>query len=306
MSNEAEITIGMPVFNDIDFIEQSLKSILGQSFKDFNLIISDDGSSDGSQVICERYAAMDNRITYIRQPKNLGISRNMEFLLSQAITPYFMWAADDDLWDKTFIEKLITLLNQNKEAVVAFCKYSLINDEGNQLDKGRLFEYNADKPNQRLKKFIVNPNDAFGYGIFRTEQIKKVRFPVWWWPNQKCAYNNIYPTLCFYLAKGEIVYHQSEVLFFKRVKKEELVNHKLPYKENSLPEVIAYSIRKFNLVGASFLMIKKASNLKIGFSVLPVLIHQWFIKPSYYKGKHFVKITLRIKTVSKQKTDYLY
>lgn len=302
----AEITIGMPVFNDVDFIELSLKSILEQSFKDFNLIISDDGSSDGSQAICEQYAAVDNRITYIRQPKNLGISRNMEFLLSQSNTPYFMWAADDDLWDKMFVEKLIILLNQNKEAIAAFCRYSLINDEGAQLDKGRLFQYGAAKPNQRLNKFITNPNDAFGYGIFRTEKIKGLRFPVWWWPNQKCAYNNIYPTLCFYLAKGDIVYHQSDVLFFKRVKKEALVNHKLPYKENSLPEVIAYSIRKFNLVWISFLMIKKASDLKVGFSVFPLLIHQWFIKPSYYKWKHFVKITLGINTVSKRKTDYLY
>lgn len=306
MINKPEITIGMPVFNDVDFIEQSLKSILEQSFKEFNLIISDDGSSDGSQAICERYAVVDSRITYIRQPKNLGISRNMEFLLSQTTTPYFMWAADDDLWDKMFIEKLITLLNQNKEAVVAFCKYSLINDEGNQLDKGRLFEYSAGKPNQRLKKFIINPNDAFGYGIFKTEQVKEVRFPVWWWPNQKCAYNNIYPTLCFYLAKGNIVYDETDTLFFKRVKKEELVNHKLPYKENSLPEVIAYGIRKFNLVWASFSMIRKARNMKTGLSIFPLMLHQWFVKPSYYKWKHFVKITLRIKTVSKRKTDYLY
>lgn len=302
----AEITIGMPVFNDIDFIELSLKSILEQSFKEFNLIISDDGSSDGSRAICEHYAALDNRITFIRQPKNLGISRNMKFLLSQSDTPYFMWAADDDLWDKMYIENLVGLLDENKEATTAFCRYSLINDEGTQLDEGRLFRYDAVKPNQRLSKFITNPNDAFGYGIFRTEQIKKVRFPVWWWPNQKCAYNNIYPTLCFYLAKGNIVYHQSDVLFFKRVKKEELVNHKLPFRENSLPEVIAYSIRKFNLVWATFLMIQKGSKLKIGASLLPLMLHQWFIKPSYYKWKHFVKITLRIKTVSQRKTDYLY
>lgn len=306
VNSNAKITIGMPVFNDVDFIELSLKSILAQSYKDFHLIISDDGSSDGSRAICEQYAAIDNRITYIRQPKNLGISRNMEFLLSQADTPYFMWAADDDLWENGFVEKLIMLLNQSKEVTTAFCKYSLIDDEGIQLDEGRLFQYCADTPNLRLKKFIENPNDAFGYGIFRTEHIRGVRFPVWWWPNQKCAYNNIYPTLCFYLAKGDIVYDKSDILFFKRVKKEELVNHKLPYKENSLPEVIAYSIRKFNLVYVSFLMIKKASDFKIGFSVLPALINQWFIKPSYYKWKHFVKITLRIKTVSKRETDYLY
>lgn len=296
----------MPVFNDIDFIEESLNSILEQSFQDFILIISDDGSSDGSQAICEKYAAIDHRIEYIRQPKNLGISRNMEFLLSKAKTPYFMWAADDDLWGKSFIEKLIDLLNQDENAVTSFCTFSLIDDEGKLLNAGLNFNYNNNDTTIRLKNYINNPNDTFGYGIFRTEKIKEVLFPVWWWPNQKCAYNNIYPSLCYYLAIGNIVYDQSEILFFKRVKKEELVNHKLPFRENSLLEVLAYGLRKFNLVCLSFLMITKGNTIKTGFFVLPLMLTRWFIKPSYYKFKHFLKTTLKIKKVSHRSTDYLY
>ncbi len=303
----AEITIGMPVFNDVDFIEESLISILDQSFTNFKLIISDDGSTDGSQTICEKYAAIDHRIEYIRQPKNLGISRNMEFLLSQANTPYFMWAADDDLWDKMFVEKLVKLLNNNKEAVSAFCISCSINDNNVKITQDKLFNYSSNNTIERLKKFITTPNDNFGYGIFRTHKIKEVKFPVWWWPNKRCAYNNIFPTLCFYLSKGDIVYDESVVLFFKRMKKEELINHKLPYKENSLRETIAYGIRKFNLVCASFSMIKKGHSLKTGLSVLPLILSRWFIKPTYFKFKHFLKITLKIKKIiSHRKTDYLY
>lgn len=302
----AVITIGMPVFNDIDFIEQSLVSILNQSFVDFALIISDDGSSDGSQVICEKYASIDSRITYIRQPKNLGISRNMEFLLKQATTTYFMWAADDDLWDSMFIEKLVKLLNENEDAVSAFCISCSINDNNIKITPSKLFNYSSNNTVERLKKFIISPNDNFGYGIFRTYKIKEVKFPVWWWPNKRCAYNNIFPTLCFYLAKGNIVYDESDVLFFKRMKKEELINHKLPYEENSLLETIAYGIRKFNLVCASLALIKKGHSIKTGLSILSLILVRWFIKPSYFKFKHYLKITLRIKTLSNRKTDYLY
>src|SRR5690554_7612694 len=86
------ITIGMPVFNDVDFIEESILSVLNQSFSDFELIISDDGSSDGSADICKQYAEKDSRVRYVRQAKNLGISKNMEWLLNQSKNKYFVWA----------------------------------------------------------------------------------------------------------------------------------------------------------------------------------------------------------------------
>ena len=78
---KAILTIGMPVFNDILFIEQSIQSILNQSFKDFIFILSDDGATDGSAEICLEYAKQEPRIKYVKQKNNLGISKNMEFLL---------------------------------------------------------------------------------------------------------------------------------------------------------------------------------------------------------------------------------
>jgi len=107
------ITIGMPVYNDVNFIEKSLESILNQTHQNFELIISDDGATDGSDLVCKKYAAKDPRIIYIRQPKNLGISKNMEFLYSQATKKYFMWAGDDDLLAPAFIETLINSLERN-------------------------------------------------------------------------------------------------------------------------------------------------------------------------------------------------
>ncbi|MFT5777414.1 MAG: glycosyltransferase involved in cell wall biosynthesis [Crocinitomicaceae bacterium] len=191
------VSIGMPVYNDISFIESSLKSILAQQFENFVLLISDDGSTDGSAVICAKYAEMDSRITVIQQAKNLGISDNMKFLFNQAKTEYFMWAADDDLWDPSFLSTCIGLLRENPMAIVGFCKVETVDDHGETLEVISNPNYSNNSAYKRLRAFAKNPIDGFGYGLFRREQILKVNFPTWWWPNRKTPYNNIYPSLCY-------------------------------------------------------------------------------------------------------------
>ena len=78
------VSFGMPVFNDLDYLPVALDALLAQSHDNFELIISDDCSTDGSEQVCREYAKKDPRIRYIRQTTNLGISRNLEFLLKEA------------------------------------------------------------------------------------------------------------------------------------------------------------------------------------------------------------------------------
>jgi|SRR5690606_13819867 len=281
MSETKKITIGMPVFNDRMFVEESILSILNQKFTDFQLIISDDGSTDGSEEICRNYEKKDNRIKYIRQPRNLGISKNMEFLLSQANTPYFMWAGDDDLWSPDFCALLIKKLENNRKASAAFCQYDWIDEEGKKYKESRNFDYSDPTPFNRLKKLITTPDDGFGYGIFRTKMISNVSFPVWWWPNKKSAYNNIYPTLCFYLAKGEYIHLSQDSLFFKRVKTEKNTHHLISGQGNAIKETLAYIIRRFNLVVFSSKQIRKASSAKLAIQTFFLLFHYWFIISSF-------------------------
>jgi len=85
------ITVGMPVYNDAAYLRESLDSVLAQTFTDFALIISDDASTDGSDAICREYVQRDCRITFARQERNLGISRNMTFVKDQSTSPYFAW-----------------------------------------------------------------------------------------------------------------------------------------------------------------------------------------------------------------------
>src|SRR5690349_8401620 len=122
------LSIGMPVFNDKAFLPAALDSLLNQSFKNFELIISDDQSTDGSAEICKNYATRDRRIKYIRQPANIGISANMKFLLTASTGKYFMWAANDDYWHPDFIAELLKGLEKDPNTIAAFCPYLYVNE----------------------------------------------------------------------------------------------------------------------------------------------------------------------------------
>jgi glycosyltransferase involved in cell wall biosynthesis len=87
------ISIGMPVYNGEKYIREALDSLLAQTFTDFELIISDNASTDSTSNICKEYAIRDSRIRYIRQHKNIGAIANFKFLLEQASGDFFMWAA---------------------------------------------------------------------------------------------------------------------------------------------------------------------------------------------------------------------
>ncbi|HVU98933.1 MAG TPA: glycosyltransferase family A protein [Puia sp.] len=274
----------MPVFNDKLFLIKALDSLLSQSFRDFELIISDDCSTDGSGALCEEYAKRDPRIVYIRQTKNIGISRNMEFLLKQAKGKYFMWAANDDYWHKDFILTLKAGLDGDPSAVTSFCAYCQV-DEHDTVIPGHdyfLEDYADPRRRKRLSKLIDGFSDGFGYGLFVKEKIAGVKFPVWWWINKKCAYNNIYPTLCFYLAKGGYIVNK-EVMWYNRLKEEKNVNHKIPYHGHFLRGFLAFTLRKFNLVTVSAWQICRAQpdGFLTAAVVLPKMMYKWFLKASY-------------------------
>lgn len=91
------VSIGVPVYNGEGSLRQALDSLLAQTFSDFELIISDNASTDGTEVICREYAGRDARVRYLRQVSNIGPAANFKFLLDRAQGEYFMWAACDDI-----------------------------------------------------------------------------------------------------------------------------------------------------------------------------------------------------------------
>jgi glycosyltransferase involved in cell wall biosynthesis len=110
-----KVTVGMPVYNSEDLIERAINSILKQTFTDFELIISDNHSTDQTSAICQKYASIDSRIKYIRQPVNIGAEANFKFVLDQATAEFFTWAASDDIRTEDFLEKNIDFLEKNPD-----------------------------------------------------------------------------------------------------------------------------------------------------------------------------------------------
>ena len=100
------LTLGLPVYNGERFLAESLDALLAQTFTDFELIISDNGSTDGTGEIAQRYAAQDSRIRYVHHPKNLGATFNHNFVIEQARGELFKWVSDDDLYAPTLLQAM--------------------------------------------------------------------------------------------------------------------------------------------------------------------------------------------------------
>jgi len=129
MSRSPRISIGLPVYNGESFLGEALESLLGQSFEDFELIVSDNGSTDGTESICRHHAAHDRRLRYERHEENHGAAWNYNFAFRRASGEYFKWAAHDDVCAPTFLERCLEIYDQGPESLVLVYPKSVFIDE---------------------------------------------------------------------------------------------------------------------------------------------------------------------------------
>lgn len=270
------VSIGMLVYNDSKFIAKAIESLLNQTYHNFELIISDDCSDDGSAMICQDYMKNDSRIKYSRTAKNIGISANMMHVLSMAVGEIFMWASDDDLWDPRFIEELIEpfLGRESNDLIMTFCPFLFIDENDMPIKKFSLrrADYSGKDAYERLKKLTIMWDDGAGYGLFKREKIIDVKFPRWWWINSKCPLNNIYPSLYYYLLKGQFKLVGENPLFYKRIKNR--VTYHQPYERSYILSFLAGIVRKINLLYEISALIFNAGKLSVFIRIFPLLIYR--------------------------------
>lgn len=166
------VSIGMPVYNSERTITAALDSIVSQSFTDFELIISDNASTDSTGAICTEYASRDHRIQYIRQPMNQGATENFRFVLSRARGEFFMWAAGDDIRSPDFIAANIAFLEEHPDFVAST---SPVRFESGGFDEVRMGDGALDGDRtERLLRFFQgwHANGRF-YSLMRTAVIKE-------------------------------------------------------------------------------------------------------------------------------------
>jgi glycosyltransferase involved in cell wall biosynthesis len=200
-------SICIPAYNGVKYIRQCIESALSQTFKDFEIIISDDSSTDGTEDICREYAKKDSRIRYFRHSKNMGGYLNFNYCLQKARGLYFTPLAHDDIMKNYFLEKTINYLSHHQECVLVSGDFEFIDNSSSHLSDLALYSTRANIPwEKRCQEFFKyrTTSDIYLllYGSMRTDMIKKI-FPNAFMPT--LAKGAEMPVLCRIATEGEIV-----------------------------------------------------------------------------------------------------
>ena len=161
------VSVGLPVYNGERYLPVVLDALLAQTFADFELIISDNASTDATGAICTRYAALDRRIRYSRNPFNIGGAANFRRVFHLATGTYFMWTAHDDVQAPTFIERCVEVLDRDPTVVVCYARTRVIDADGVVIrdDTTPLSRVSSPHPHERfgdLVQWDYNCYEVFG------------------------------------------------------------------------------------------------------------------------------------------------
>jgi glycosyltransferase involved in cell wall biosynthesis len=145
----------MPVFNGEKYLEETLESILAQTYTDFELIISDNASTDRTEQICLGYASKDARIRYYRNERNVGAPNNYNRVFKLSSSRYFKWAAYDDLLAPTYMKKCVDVLDKDPSVVLCHSKTGRIDEHGAVVGNyDHTMRIDSQKPHERFGDLI--------------------------------------------------------------------------------------------------------------------------------------------------------
>ena len=125
-TGKPRVSIGLPVHDGERFLAEALDSLLAQTFADFELILGDNASTDGTEEICRRYSESDGRIRYVRSAENVGAAANFNAVLALAQGEYFKWAAHDDVCRPEFLARCVEVLDGDASVVLAYPRTRII------------------------------------------------------------------------------------------------------------------------------------------------------------------------------------
>jgi len=168
------LSIGLPVYNAEEYLAESLDALLGQSYEDFELIISDNASTDGTAGICRRYMKQDSRIRYICQPRNIGAAPNHNVVVGQARGELFKWASGDDLYGRDLLKYCVDALDEYPHVVLAHSWTALIDSSGQVTEA---IEYPLATASlrapERFGSILYGKAGDDSYGVIRAEILRR-------------------------------------------------------------------------------------------------------------------------------------
>jgi glycosyltransferase involved in cell wall biosynthesis len=209
MSVAPRLSIGLPVYNGERYLPEALDALLGQTYSDFELIISDNASADATQEICRDYAKRDARIRYVRQPVNVGAGPNHNVVFHESRGELFKWASHDDLYGRDLLLRCIEALDARPQVVLAHAWQAIIDADGKVVlpVEYRLATHCADAPERFRSMLFTVGGDDF-YGVIRSDILRRT-------PLQQ-SYHHADRTIVSELALYGPFYQVPELLYFRR------------------------------------------------------------------------------------------
>lgn len=209
-STSPKISIGIPVYNGEAFLSAALDSILAQTLRDFEVIISDNASTDGTAAICQDYASRDPRIRYYRSERNYGAAWNFNRVFELATGPYFKWAAADDVCAPTYLECCLEVLESDQAAVLCHSRTQFTKPNGEKWWLGQSSQ-NLDSfgPYERYQHIVCSGFWCLEiFGLIRAAALEKTKL-------MRSYYSSDRALLAELSLLGHFI-EVPEVLFFRR------------------------------------------------------------------------------------------
>lgn len=178
------VSIGMPIRNGAPYFERALESVLAQDYPSLEIIVSDNGSTDGTAELLARVVAADPRVRVFRQSDTLTAFDNFAWVMRQAKGRYFMWAAHDDLRPTNYVSSLVASLEAHQDAVLAFGDLRVSSVFGNAYTN-KPFDYETQVmgPLSRIRQTAFLQCYHI-YGLWRTDALRRIPFIFnAWWPD---------------------------------------------------------------------------------------------------------------------------
>jgi glycosyltransferase involved in cell wall biosynthesis len=222
------LSVGIPVYNGEGYLAAALESLLAQSLKEIEIVISDNASTDCTPEICRAYQAKDKRIRYVRNEQNIGAARNFNRLVELSRTPLFHGGACDDLYAPLFLERCVDALDRDRGFVLSYARTTMIDEQGQPL----LFDRDRNCYLDSFGDFLLEPVPPHIAGGNRPEiRFRQVLWEMGWALPlsgvvrkdallRTCLYRNYYgadKVLLAELALQGRFYQVNEDLFAKRV-----------------------------------------------------------------------------------------
>ena len=170
------LSVGLFVYNGERFLKEALDSILNQTFTDFELIISDNASTDRTGKISEAYAEHDRRIRYYRAERNMGAGWNVRRVYELATGKYFKWAAADDLMERDFLERCVEVLEADTGCVVAYAGTKFV-DENQKFILNYVTPIRTDSndPVERFREMLLIDHHCLQiFGVMRMSALQQL------------------------------------------------------------------------------------------------------------------------------------